>query len=62
VTHSLVTEAAHARGHRQALPASSFDDALGILNGVLRDGDVLLTLGAGNVVQLGERWLAGGAA
>ncbi len=62
VTHELVTDAAHTRGHRHALPAASFDDALRILAGALREGDVLLTLGAGNVVQLGERWLAGGDA
>jgi UDP-N-acetylmuramate--alanine ligase len=53
-----VVDAARALGHRHALPAASFDDALRILTDALRDGDVLLTLGAGNVVQLGERWLA----
>jgi len=58
VTHELVVDAARALGHRHALPAASFDDALRILTDALRDGDVLLTLGAGNVVQLGERWLA----
>jgi UDP-N-acetylmuramate--alanine ligase len=62
VTHALVVEAALALGHRHAVPAASFDDALRLLGEDLRAGDVLLTLGAGNVVQLGERWLAGGAA
>jgi UDP-N-acetylmuramate--alanine ligase len=62
VTNALVVNAAQALGHRQAAPVSSFEDALAMLADVLRPGDVLLTLGAGNVVQLGERWLAGGAA
>ncbi len=62
VTHALVVDAAQALGHRQVMPAATFDDALLLLDGTLREGDVLLTLGAGNVVQLGERWLSRGAA
>jgi UDP-N-acetylmuramate--alanine ligase len=62
VTSQLVADAAQALGHRHVLVAASFDDALARLDGVAEKGDVLLTLGAGNVVQLGERWLAGGEA
>lgn len=62
VTHHLVSEAARACGHRNVLPCASFDEALGTLADVVRPGDLVLTLGAGNVVHLGERWLAGGAA
>ena len=57
----LVVEAASRAGHRRVQPVASFDDALAVLADTLRPGDVLLTMGAGNVVQLGERWLAGGA-
>lgn len=60
VTAALVSEAARRCGHRQVLLADSFDDALAMLDRLLREGDVLLTMGAGNVVHLGERWLAGG--
>ncbi len=59
VTHELVALAARRLGHRQVRTAGSFEDALAQLPGLLRPGDVLLTLGAGNVVRLGERWLAG---
>jgi UDP-N-acetylmuramate--alanine ligase len=61
ITHELVVEAAHASGHRQVSGATSFPDALKTLNELLTPGDVLLTMGAGDVVRLGEAWLAGGA-
>ena len=61
VTHHLVVEAAQASGHREVLATGSFAEALAALNDLLRPGDVLLTLGAGDVVRLGESWLAGGA-
>ncbi len=60
VTHDLVVAAAGRSGHRQARGVASFDEALAVLGETLRPGDVLLTLGAGNVVKLGEAWLAGG--
>jgi UDP-N-acetylmuramate--alanine ligase len=62
VTNVLVVDAARAAGHRQAVAAESFDDAVVRLGSLLRPGDVLLTMGAGNVLRLGERWLAGGGA
>jgi UDP-N-acetylmuramate--alanine ligase len=60
VTNELVVEAARRSGHRQVHGCTSFDAALALLSDVLRPGDVLLTMGAGNVVHLGERWLVGG--
>ena len=60
VTHHLVVEAAQASGHRDVLAIGSFEEALAALAKLLRPGDVLLTLGAGDVVRLGESWLAGG--
>jgi UDP-N-acetylmuramate--alanine ligase len=61
VTHDLVVEATRRSGHGHAHPATSFEQALTVLEALLRPGDVMLTLGAGNVVHLGETWLAGGA-
>ena len=61
VTHELVVGAARASGHRHVLACESFADALEKLSAELRPGDVLLTLGAGDVVHLGEAWLAGAA-
>jgi len=60
VTNALVVDAARTSGHRNVTACDSFDAALDLLDGLLEPGDVLLTLGAGNVVHLGERWLAGG--
>jgi UDP-N-acetylmuramate--alanine ligase len=60
VTHQLVVDAAQRLGHRCVAACSSFDDALTSLAGILRPGDVLLTMGAGDVLRLGESWLAGG--
>src|SRR6185436_12919411 len=60
VTGRLVAAAAadSADGRRVAwLP--QFEDAERFLRGELRDGDLLLTLGAGNVDALGRRLLAG---
>jgi len=62
ISSDLVVAAARRSGHRQARGATSFADALEVLDELLRPGDVLLTLGAGNVVQLGEIWLSGGSA
>ena len=60
VTQDLIVDAAAQSGHRHAVAVGSFEEALAMLPGLLRPGDVLLTMGAGNVVRLGERWLAGG--
>jgi len=61
VTAALVVDAARASGHRQVFAPSSFDEALALLAERLRPGETLLTMGAGDVVRLGERWLEGGA-
>ena len=60
VTSALVADAARALGHRNVTVAGSFDEAVARLDALLARDDVLLTLGAGDVVHLGERWLAGG--
>jgi UDP-N-acetylmuramate--alanine ligase len=60
ITHELVVDAARSSGHHQVFAAGSFPEALVTLNELLRPGDVLLTLGAGDILRLGESWLAGG--
>ncbi len=61
ITHHLIVEAARASGHREVFATASFPEALAALGELLRPGDVLLTMGAGDVVRLGESWLAGGS-
>jgi UDP-N-acetylmuramate--alanine ligase len=59
VTGLLVAEAAaDAAGGRRVLWLPTFADARPVLEGLLREGDLCLVLGAGNVVDLG-RELAG---
>jgi UDP-N-acetylmuramate--alanine ligase len=60
VSAARVVDAARASGHRHVLAPSSFDEALALLADLLRPGDALFTMGAGDVVHLGERWLQGG--
>ena len=56
VTSALVTEAAAARG--AAVSASPDKDAaVALLAGMARPGDVVLTMGAGDVTELGPRIL-----
>jgi len=60
VSAKLVVDAAKSAGHRRVEAVASLAEALGVLRRELREGDVLLTLGAGNVVELAEALLAGG--
>jgi UDP-N-acetylmuramate--alanine ligase len=59
VTAELVAESARRSGHRQVRLADSSGDAVAQLEELLRPGDVLLTMGAGDVAEIGETWLAG---
>ena len=61
VSHKLIVAAARSGGHPEVRACTSFDDALAVLSGLVRRGDVLLTMGAGDVLHLGERYLRGGA-
>jgi UDP-N-acetylmuramate--alanine ligase len=61
VTGRLVAAAAaDAAGGRRVAWLPRFDDAERFLRGELREGDLLLTLGAGDVDALGRRLLTGG--
>jgi UDP-N-acetylmuramate--alanine ligase len=63
VTGALVAEAATARGHRDSRFLETREKVLPALEATLRPGDLLITMGAGDVLHFGEEWLrAGGAA
>jgi UDP-N-acetylmuramate--alanine ligase len=55
---TVAEAAAHAAAGRPVLWLPSFDDAERALGGLLRDGDLLLVLGAGDVDALGRRLVA----
>jgi len=60
VTGELIAASASARGHRKARYLPVRDAILPALDEELRPGDVLITMGAGDILRFGETWLAGG--
>ena len=59
VTGDLVAQAARRAGHADILYIAEKTRVVGELERVLKSGDLLLTMGAGDVVRLGEAYLAG---
>ena len=55
VTGELVVEAARRSGHRNVCYCPSWKDAPEILRENVREGDVIVTLGAGDVNRLGQQ-------
>ena len=60
VTGDLVAQAARSAGQANVIYISDKTRVVGELERVLKSGDLLLTMGAGDVVRLGETYLAGG--
>jgi UDP-N-acetylmuramate--alanine ligase len=59
VTGEVVARAARHAGHANVLYVADKTRVVGELERVLKSGDLLLTMGAGDVVRLGEAYLAG---
>jgi UDP-N-acetylmuramate-alanine ligase len=57
VTGALVADAATARGHRAARFIADRKDIAQALEEETREGDLLLTMGAGDVLHFGEEFL-----
>ncbi len=57
VSGEVLCEAIKAHGHKQVLWAESASDAVASLNTLLKPGDLLLTLGAGDVWKIGVAFL-----
>lgn len=55
VDSKALCQAIRAHGHKDVTYANDFDNALSIIKDRMRPGDLILTLGAGNVYTLGER-------
>ncbi|PWB73754.1 MAG: UDP-N-acetylmuramate--L-alanine ligase [Holophagae bacterium] len=60
VDSGLVVDGARRGGHAAVQAVDGMDAALERLSGMLEPGDVLLTIGAGDVHRLAESWLRGG--
>ncbi len=61
VTGELIQRAARDAGHPHATYVSEKKHVVDALEALLKPGDLLLTMGAGDVVRLGEEFLARGA-
>ncbi|HVS03149.1 MAG TPA: UDP-N-acetylmuramate--L-alanine ligase [Thermoanaerobaculia bacterium] len=61
VTGELVVDAARRSGHRAVHYCPRWQDLPDRLSGRLREGDVVLTLGAGDIVRLGQALAAQGS-
>ncbi len=59
VTAERLIERLKEFGHRDVVHAGSFQEAKEILNRRLNRGDLLITLGAGDITRLAEEWLEG---
>jgi UDP-N-acetylmuramate--alanine ligase len=62
VTGNLVVDAARSSGHRNVQFCADWRDAPALLASEVRDGDAVLTLGAGDVYRLGRALAAEGEA
>lgn len=58
ITGQLVADAATSRGHRAARYLPERGEIVPALEAELRANDLLVTMGAGDVLHLGEEWLA----
>jgi len=61
VSSRLVVDEAVRLGHPKAIEGPPLDEALRQLEAILQSGDVLLTIGAGDVDRLAAAWLEGSA-
>jgi UDP-N-acetylmuramate--alanine ligase len=55
ITGALIADAARAAGHRHVQYVERLDDIPDALQALLRPGDLLLTMGAGNVSTVAGR-------
>ncbi|MGD9249721.1 MAG: cyanophycin synthetase, partial [Desulfobacterales bacterium] len=58
VTHTALCEGIQAHGHKSVTCTGDFDEALTVIRQDLGDDDIVLTMGAGDILKLGERLLA----
>ncbi|MBL0712753.1 MAG: UDP-N-acetylmuramate--L-alanine ligase [Desulfosarcina sp.] len=58
VTHTALCDGIQAHGHKNVTCTADFDEALTVIRSDLRKDDIVLTMGAGDILKLGERLLA----
>jgi UDP-N-acetylmuramate--alanine ligase len=55
----MVVDQAREHGHNAVTSVAGMDEAMSYLEDRLGEGDVLLTMGAGDVFRVAERWIGG---
>lgn len=58
VDSSTLSEAIRSHGHKDVSYAENFEAAVSLAGNIVKDGDIVLTLGAGDVWKVGEEVLA----
>ncbi len=58
VTGELVAESARSFGHRQVVYIPSKEEIPEYLNGIVHEGDLVITMGAGDIWEVGESLIA----
>ena len=59
VTGKLVADAAHGFGHKNVLYVENKNDVIKTLNDLKKDGDIIVTMGAGDIWKFGEKFVEG---
>jgi UDP-N-acetylmuramate--alanine ligase len=57
VSHTLLCEGIQAHGHKDVTCTDGFEEALALLRRDVREGDIVMTMGAGDILKLGEALL-----
>jgi len=57
VSHTLLCEGIQAHGHKNVTCTESFEETLALLGNDVREGDIVMTMGAGDILTLGETLL-----
>jgi UDP-N-acetylmuramate--alanine ligase len=58
VTGELVAESARSFGHRQVVYIPNKEEVSEYLKGIVREGDIVITMGAGDIWETGESLIA----
>lgn len=59
VTGALIANAARSFGHKNVVYVQNKNDVINILNDIKKDGDIIVTMGAGDIWKIGEKFVEG---
>ena len=59
VTGELIADAARSFGHKNVIYVENKNDVIEVLNDIKRDGDIMVTMGAGDIWKIGEKFVEG---